>query len=87
MFLNSDFGKRLVAAKSVGAAQKHFNVTAAKAVNFPTPTIQEQEHLVKTASRRREECLNLEALYTSKLQDISNLRQSLLQKAFAGELT
>ena len=87
MFLNSDFGKRLVATKSVGAAQKHFNVTAAKAVDFPTPTIEEQEYLVKTASRRREDCINLEVHYTTKLQDISDLRQSLLQKAFAGELT
>ena len=87
MFLNSDFGKRLVASKSVGAAQKHFNVGAAKAVDFPTPPILEQKRLVQAASDRRKDCLVLERNYQSKLTDLDDLRQSLLQKAFAGELT
>lgn len=38
-------------------------------------------------TEREQDCRNLQTLYKTKLNDIANLRQSLLQKAFAGELT
>lgn len=38
-------------------------------------------------SEREQDCRNLQRLYKRKLKNIAELRQSLLQKAFAGELT
>jgi len=86
MFLNSSFGKSMVAEKAVGAAQKHFNVGAAKEVDFSFPPIAEQERLVAQAKWMRSRMGQLESIYEMKLADIANIRQSLLQKAFSGEL-
>ncbi len=87
MFLNSSFGKSMVAGKAVGAAQKHFNVGAAKEVDFSFPPIAEQERLVVQAKWMRSRSGQLNAIYQAKLTDLANLRQSLLQKAFSGQLT
>jgi len=87
LFLNSSFGKTLVGANLVGAAQKHFNVTAAKNVLFAAPSIHEQEEMVKSADNFRLECQRLEGIYRKKLSSIDELKKSILQKAFNGELT
>ena len=87
MFLNSTLGKQMVAAKAVGAAQKHFNVGAAKDVDFSFPRITEQERLVRQARGLRAQVKGAEESYRAKLADIAALRQSLLQAAFSGQLT
>lgn len=87
LLLNSTYGKNLVAGASVGAAQKHFNVGAAKKAVFPFPPLLEQERLVDQADEISTACNSLSAIAEEKLQDLDDLRQSLLQKAFAGELT
>lgn len=87
MILNSSYGKAHVAGASVGAAQKHFNVGAAKSALFPIPPLKIQEALVERSAALRgcsEEIANLIAY---KLNAFEQLKQSLLQKAFAGELT
>ena len=86
LFLNSSYGKKLVAGVAVGAAQKHFNVGAAKRTIFPCPPLETQDRLVEQANDLRTATLNLEVIASGKSKNISNLRQSLLQRAFAGEL-
>src|SRR5690606_10880661 len=87
MFLNSTFGKQMVADKAVGAAQKHFNVGAAKEVNFSFPSISEQKRLVSHAQSLRAKTQQVRESCLAKLADIATLRQSLLQAAFSGQLT
>lgn len=87
MLLNSSFGKSHVAHVSVGAAQQHFNVGAAKASVFPLPPRATQERLADMAAEVRERTATLENGFRGKIGDLADLRQSLLQKAFAGELT
>lgn len=87
LLLNSTYGKELVAGAAVGAAQKHFNVGAAKKAIFPFPPLDEQERLVLKANRISAACDKLVRIAENKIQDLDDLRQSLLQKAFAGELT
>jgi len=87
LLLNSAYGKALVAGASVGAAQKHFNVGAAKKAMFPFPPLSEQERLVAQADEISSACVGLGGLAASKLTDIDDLKKSVLQKAFSGELT
>ena len=87
LFFNSPFGKRTVVGALVGAAQKHFNVTSAKAALIPIPTYEEQTRVVAESNAVRAECANLERTSRQKLASLRELKQSLLQKAFSGELT
>lgn len=54
---------------------------------FGLPSIEDQKSIVERVSVLRNNLESLEAEYTTKLTNIADLRQSLLQKAFAGELT
>lgn len=87
LFFNSEFGKRLVAGNLTGAAQKHFNVTAAKKVLIPFPPVEQQQTFVDECLAFRRHAERLEAAYTQKLANLDELKQSLLQKAFTGQLT
>ena len=87
LLLNSRYGKEHVAKVSVGAAQKHFNVGAAKVAVFPIPPIAVQRELVEMATLVRDQGEAVEETTLRKEALIDSLRQSLLQKAFAGALT
>lgn len=87
LVFNSTFGKQTVAGVLVGAAQKHFNVTSAKAALVPIPSREEQTRVVIESGEVRQECEKLEAICQQKLNALAELKQSLLQKAFSGELT
>lgn len=87
MFLNSSFGKKTVAEKAVGAAQKHFNVGAAKNVDFAYPSLEIQRALVSDATKMREYASGLARQFETKLDEIDHLRRSILSKAFTGNLT
>jgi type I restriction enzyme, S subunit len=86
-FFNSSFGKRLVHGSLVGAAQKHFNVSSAKKLMLNTPPLEQQNVYVKSIELFKIETENLEARYQHKLLALDELKKSLLQKAFTGELT
>jgi type I restriction enzyme S subunit len=85
-FFNSAFGKQLVLGKIVGAAQKHFNVTAAKEVMLHLPPVAEQLKIIRMVDDLREETQRLESLYQRKLAALDALKQSLLHQAFSGQL-
>ncbi len=73
---------------SSGAAQPHFNGAALKRVIFSYPTsIREQEKIIKLFHSMFLKTQNLEDAYKHKLASLNELKQSLLQKAFSGELT
>jgi type I restriction enzyme, S subunit len=87
LFFNSIFGKSLVGSRLVGAAQKHFNITTAKKVLIPFPCLIEQDELVAKMNEVAIETQRLEAIYRQKLSALNELKQSILHKAFTGELT
>lgn len=86
LFFNSEHGKGLVAGRLVGAAQKHFNVGAAKQVSISLPTVTEQRRVVARLNTFRAETQRLESVYTRKLAALDELRKSLLHQAFSGQL-
>ncbi|HOW61334.1 MAG TPA: restriction endonuclease subunit S [Candidatus Contendobacter sp.] len=85
-FFNSAFGKQLVLGKIVGAAQKHFNITAAKEVMLHVPPMEVQHSIIEKADSLREETQRLESLYQQKLTALDDLKKSLLHQAFSGKL-
>ncbi|OCX72056.1 hypothetical protein A6M27_13510 [Acidithiobacillus thiooxidans] len=85
-FFNSQYGKQLVLGKIVGAAQKHFNVSAAKETVIYIPPVTEQLEIIRAANEMREETQHLESLYQQKLTALDELKQSLLHQAFNGDL-
>lgn len=85
-FFNSTFGKQLVLGQVVGAAQKHFNVTAAKQVMLHLPPAGEQLKIIRTLQDLREETQHLAQLYERKLAAVEALKKSLLHQAFTGQL-
>lgn len=74
-------------ALSAGAAQPQFNGAALKQVVFPFPkSVKTQKEIVKKFKDLANKTTNLEAKYQQKLVDLEELKKSILQKAFAGEL-
>jgi type I restriction enzyme S subunit len=84
-YMNS-LAKRHVEAGKVGVALIHFNTKSVAALAVPLPPLAEQTRIVAEVERRLSVVEELEAVVTANLQRATRLRQSILQKAFTGEL-
>ena len=72
---------------SSGAAQPHFNGAAVKQVVFSYPkSIMEQQILIKKFKSLSAETKKMETIYQQKIEDLEELKKSVLQKAFNGGL-
>lgn len=69
-----------------GAAQPNLNTTIIKAIAVPLPPLAEQHRIVAEVERRLSVIDELEALVETNLARAGRLRQSILAKAFSGEL-
>lgn len=76
-----------IAAKTYGAALMQINIKDLRQLNFVVPPISQQRKAVERAEDLYERSHKLRNAYARKLADLANLRQSLLQKAFSGQLT
>jgi len=71
-----------------GSAQPHFNGSAVKQVIFSYPkSVNEQKVLIEKFESLSIETKKLAAIYLKKLEDLEELKKSILQKAFDGQLT
>lgn len=70
----------------LGVALIHFNTKSVAALAVPLPPLAEQTRIVAEVERRLSVVEELEAVVTTNLQRATRLRQSILQKAFAGEM-
>lgn len=87
MLLSSPVQKR-VHANATGATALGIKASLLKTIKIAFPeTLAEQRGIVEKLDLLQDEAKRLESHYTRKLADLATLRQSLLQKAFAGELT
>jgi type I restriction enzyme, S subunit len=86
-FLNSqiaiDYGKTVMTSS---VNQANINGTKLKEYPLPVPSLSEQQAIVEKLDALSEETKALEAIYERKQSALAELKQSLLQKAFAGEL-
>ncbi len=53
---------------------------------FPIPSIEEQQQIVQEIESRLSVCDKMEETITNSLQQAEALRQSILKKAFEGEV-
>lgn len=72
--------------RSVGAGTKFLKIGMIKDLEIILPPIQEQEHIVTKLDALNEELKELEVTYQQKLITLDELKKSILNKAFKGEL-
>lgn len=82
--LNSPYFKAQLHAGEVNMARANLSLTFFRELKLPVPPVDIQEEVVQKVDALRLKPEALEKDYQSKLQDLDDLRQSLLQKAFAG---
>ncbi|MFK4536190.1 type I restriction enzyme S subunit [Bradyrhizobium ottawaense] len=70
-----------------GVRQKNLSLEKVKNVEIKLPDIETQKEIVQQLLSFRTAVAALESTYQRKLANISELKQSILQKAFSGELT
>ena len=69
-----------------GVAQKKMSLARFKTVAVPLPPLAEQTRIVAEVERRLSVVEELKSVVTANLQRATRLRQSILQKAFTGQL-
>ena len=86
-FINSVFGRAWIAdVVSQQVGQANVNGTKLQALAIPLPPLAEQTRIVAEVERRLSVVEELEAVVSANLARSLRLRQSILQKAFTGQL-
>ena len=94
--INSDYLYHLVGSKlfenyvlsiQTGLGVPHISGKQIQAFSFNKPDVEQQAILVSTMNVLKNEVNSLEVIYQKKLAAIDELKKSILQKAFSGELT
>ena len=86
-YLLSDLFQKPLASVASRSAQAGFSKEDIAPFAGPLPPLSEQERTAEVLDELREQATRLEKICASKLFSLSELKQSLLQKAFSGELT
>lgn len=84
--LNSPFFKNILHDNEVDNARANLSLTFFKNLLIPLPKIVEQKEIVERLKSFSKENKKLEALYTQKIADLEEMKKSVLQKAFSGQL-
>ena len=69
-----------------GSTRIFLNQTILKQIQFPIPSIKKQEQIIDEIESRMSICDNIEKTVDTALQQAEAMRQSILKKAFEGEL-
>ena len=86
-FLISSVGQKQIKLYDNGAAQPNLGAKSVAKYIIYLPNLAEQKVIVKNISSLAVETQKLETIYRQKLAALNELRQSILQKAFTGQLT
>jgi type I restriction enzyme S subunit len=70
-----------------GSAQDNINLGTFQKQYFPFPSIKKQKEIVIILDNISKQTTQIESNYNKKLEDLEELKKSILQKAFSGELT
>ena len=78
--------EKIKAAQGTGTTMIHVSKGSMENRIVPVPPLKEQQTIVRQLNALRAETQKLEAVYQKKMDDLEELKKSILQKAFAGEL-
>lgn len=84
--LNSPFFKDILHDNEVNTARANLSLTFFKELVIPVPPIKDQEKIVGQVAKLRRTICKAEANLERKIVELDNLKKSILQKAFSGEL-
>jgi len=86
LILSKDVQNQLL-SHSTGATVEHINMKDIRAFKiFNLSTLTEQQSIVQKLDALSAQTKKLEAIYQQKINDLEELKKSILQKAFSGEL-
>ena len=71
---------------AAGAIVKNISGDLVKKTVLPIPSLEQQQTIVQKLDALSAETKKLEIIYQQKINDLDELKKSILQKAFAGEL-
>ncbi|MDE6224257.1 MAG: restriction endonuclease subunit S, partial [Alphaproteobacteria bacterium] len=69
-----------------GTTQKFVSLKYLRHFTIPVPSLIEQQKIVEKLDALQEQVKQLEQIYTQKIKECDELKQSVLNKAFKGEL-
>lgn len=75
-----------IQAMGKGSAQANINMGTFENERFPFPLVSEQKQIVQKLNILREGTRRLESIYQQKLAALDELKKSLLEQAFTGQL-
>lgn len=86
LYFGSNLCAKMIERYKNGAAQPNLGAASLKKFYLDLPSIPEQQRIVARLDELSAHCKKLEALYRRKIALYDELKQSLLAKAFRGEL-
>ena len=87
IWLQNPIFKAKIMGLAMKAAQPDITHAIFKIQEIAIPSITEQNKIVKNLDALSNETKKLEAIYKQKINDLEELKKSVLQKAFAGQLS
>jgi len=84
--LSSQYFINYAHREATGATIKNVSLKSMREFKVPLPPHNEQQTIVRQLDALRTETQKLKAVYQKKIADLEELKKSILQKAFAGEL-
>jgi type I restriction enzyme S subunit len=84
---NADFTQRFVQDKAQGMAIQHLSIIDFAKCPLPVPPLEEQNEIVLRVDQLFAYADTIETQVNNALERVNNLTQSILAKAFRGELT
>ena len=85
--LVSGYVQKQIKEKTYGAALMQINIGDLRKIRTPYPSLTIQQTIVQKLDTLSAETQKLEAIYQQKINDLEEMKKSILQKAFSGELT
>ncbi len=85
-FLTTNGVAKYVLAHVNTLMQPNLSINDLKNLPIPSPSLKEQQIIVQKLEALNAETKKLEAIYQQKINDLEELKKSILHKAFSGEL-
>jgi type I restriction enzyme S subunit len=84
--ISSPYFLKYAHKEATGATIKNVSLKTMREFFVPLPTLKQQQVLVEKLDALNAETKKLESIYEQKIKDLEELKKSVLQKAFSGEL-